>query len=71
MLKKPKGQFNNGQSRDTGNTGHKRHRTKTNKNKTKTKLSTTHVIKIMSNTDDKKLVLAKAKRNLLNGSSVC
>ena len=50
---------------DIKDTGRRQTKTKQKQN------SARHVIKIMSNTDGKKLVLAKAKRNLLNGSSVC
>ena len=45
MLEKTEGVINNGQSRDTGNTGYTRHRTKTNKTK-----NITQKTKKMSNT---------------------
>jgi hypothetical protein len=48
MPEKTDGAMKNGQSRDTGNIGYTRHRTKTNKTKTQ------HRTKKMSNTDPTK-----------------
>ena len=45
MLEKTEGEINNGQSRETGNTGYTRHRTMTNK----TKITTQKTNKTMSN----------------------
>jgi hypothetical protein len=49
IQRKPKGAIKNGESRDTGNMGYTRHKTKTNKRK-----NITQKTKKMSNTDPKK-----------------
>ena len=50
MLEKAEGATKNGQSRDTGNSGHTRHKSKTNKKNTQ-KHNTTQKTKTMSTTD--------------------
>jgi hypothetical protein len=55
MLEKTEGATKNGRSRDTGNIGHTRHRTKTNNNNNKKpKHNTTQTTKEMSNTNPSK-----------------